>query len=122
MGHFISETGGNFDIIIDDGSHVPNHQLVSFETLWPSIKPGGMYIVEDIETNWWRPSSKIYGYTLKDQTNVVEKWKGLVETVNREFTGGHSLLTDENDAIYGNIVSVEFGQNIIFFHKALEGE
>ena len=57
LNHFVAETGGQFDIIIDDGSHVPNHQLISFENLWPSVKPGGMYIVEDIETNWWKDSS-----------------------------------------------------------------
>eukprot|EP00939_MAST-03C_sp_MAST-3C-sp1_P004281 g4281.t1 len=122
LNHFVSETGGMFDIIIDDGSHVPSHQLLSFETLWPSVKPGGMYIVEDIETNWWKPSAKIYGYTLNNQPNVVDKWKGLVETLNREFTNGRSPLTDENLAVYGSIASVEFGQNIIIFYKVLQGE
>ena len=120
--HFAKETGGNFDIIIDDGSRVPSHQLVSFETLWPHVRAGGMYIVEDIETNWWKSSASMYGYSLKKNPNVVEKWKGLVETVNREFTNGHSQLTDENLEIYGNIVSVEFGQNIIIIHKALKRE
>lgn len=122
LNYFIDETGGGFDIIIDDGSHLPSHQLISFETLWPSVKPGGMYIVEDIETNWWKPSARIYGYSLQNQPNVVELWKGLVESVNREFTNGHSKLTDEKPAIYGNVVSVEFGQNIIIFYKALQGE
>ena len=122
LNHFIKKTGGNFDVIIDDGSHVPKHQLVSFETLWPAVKPGGMYIVEDIETNWWKPTTNIYGYSLQNQPNVVEIWKGLVESVNREFTNGHSKLTDEKPDIYGNVVSVEFGQNIIIFHKALKGE
>jgi len=122
LNHFIKKTGGNFDVIIDNGSHVPSHQLVSFETLWPAVKPGGIYIVEDIETNWWKPSAKVYGYSLQNQPNVVEIWKGLVESVNREFTNGHSKLTDEKPDIYGNVVSVEFGQNIIIFHKALKGE
>jgi len=120
--HFIDETGGSFDVVVDDGSHVPSHQMISFETLWPSVKPGGMYIVEDIETSWWKPTASIYGYSLANEINVVEKWRGLVDTVNREFTHGRSLLTDENAAVYTSIASVEFGQNIIIFYKALEGE
>jgi hypothetical protein len=120
--HFVAETGGDFNVVIDDGSHVPNHQLLSFETLWPSVKPGGVYVVEDLETNWWKPTARVYDYSLANQTNVVEKWKGVVDTLNREFTGGHSRLTDENAAVYGSIVSAEFGQNILFFYKALKGE
>ena len=42
--------------------------------------------------------------------------------MNREFTDGRSQLTDENNDVYGDIVSVEFGQNIIVFYKALKGE
>jgi hypothetical protein len=124
LNHFIEKTGGNFDVIIDDGSHVPSHQLVSFETLWSSVKPGGVYIVEDVETNWWKPTAQmeVYGYSLQNQPNVVEIWKGVIDSVNREFTDGHSKLTDEKPEVYGSVASIEFGQNIIIFHKALEGE
>ena len=37
-----------FDIIIDDGSHDPKDQIKSFESLFPSLKCGGVYVVEDI--------------------------------------------------------------------------
>lgn len=37
-----------FDIIIDDGSHRPYHQIASFNALWPHVKEGGCYIVEDM--------------------------------------------------------------------------
>src|SRR6185503_1454341 len=32
-----------FDIIIDDGGHHWDEQQISFETLWPAVKEGGMY-------------------------------------------------------------------------------
>jgi hypothetical protein len=35
-------------IIIDDGSHVSDHQIVSLETLFPLMMPGGIYVVEDL--------------------------------------------------------------------------
>ncbi|KAI0124720.1 hard-surface induced protein 5 [Xylariales sp. AK1849] len=49
---FIDETGGEFDVIIDDGGHSMNQQQVSLNTLWKIVKPGGMYFVEDLETSY----------------------------------------------------------------------
>ncbi len=37
-----------FDVIIDDGSHMLEHQIASFKILFPRIKKGGIYIIEDI--------------------------------------------------------------------------
>ena len=36
------------DLIIDDGSHQLNHMVLSFDTLKHYLKPGGIYIIEDI--------------------------------------------------------------------------
>jgi hypothetical protein len=41
-----------FDIVIDDGSHASYHQLVTLQTLLPAVKPGGLYIIEDLN---WQP-------------------------------------------------------------------
>jgi hypothetical protein len=38
---------GPFDVIIDDGSHIIDHIIVSFETLFPLLNDNGTYIVED---------------------------------------------------------------------------
>jgi hypothetical protein len=45
--HVASEAGGAFDIVIDDGSHRVEHQLVSFDTLFPLLTSHGIYVVED---------------------------------------------------------------------------
>jgi hypothetical protein len=37
-----------FDVIIDDGGHDPVQQLVTLEELLPCLRPGGVYICEDI--------------------------------------------------------------------------
>lgn len=44
--------GGGFDIIIDDGSHVNRLILASFHHLWPYVKPGGLYVLEDMKTTY----------------------------------------------------------------------
>lgn len=38
----------SLDVIIDDGSHVLEHQTRARESLWPALKPGGWYFIEDI--------------------------------------------------------------------------
>jgi hypothetical protein len=37
-----------FDFILEDGSHNANHQMISFASLFKYVKPGGIYILEDI--------------------------------------------------------------------------
>lgn len=38
-----------FDMIIDDGSHNIDHQILSFNTLFKYLNVGGLYIIEDIK-------------------------------------------------------------------------
>ena len=41
---------GPFDIIVDDGSHVPEHIVISFGALFPTLVDGGFYAIEDVQT------------------------------------------------------------------------
>lgn len=43
----IHDTHGDFDVIIDDASHVSSLTIASFDLLWPRTEPGGIYAVED---------------------------------------------------------------------------
>ncbi len=36
------------DIVIDDGGHQPHQQIVTLEALLPHLRPGGVYICEDV--------------------------------------------------------------------------
>ena len=39
------------NVIIDDGSHVASDQLITLSNFYPMLKPGGIYIIEDIVEN-----------------------------------------------------------------------
>jgi hypothetical protein len=77
------------DLIVDDGSHHPEHQKVSFSFLFDKgLKPGGIYIVEDIEMNYWRRGDT-YGlpthYGKDSADSMMAHLKALTDVVNRRF-------------------------------------
>ena len=79
-------------MIIDDGSHLPSHQLLSLETLWPSLAPGGLYIVEDVETSYWAQHATLYGYSYIGQPSIVDRLKLVADTINRQGIGRYYVL------------------------------
>jgi predicted O-methyltransferase YrrM len=51
----VAKRHGPFDMVIDDGSHRPAHQMVAFNTLMTHLKPGGLYVIEDVHFGILRP-------------------------------------------------------------------
>jgi hypothetical protein len=49
------------DIVLDDGSHVARHQRIAFETLFPALNEGGLYVIEDLQTAYWADYDGGYG-------------------------------------------------------------
>jgi len=45
---YFANAGKDFDVAIDDGSHMSGDIITAFESLWPAVKPGGLYCVEDL--------------------------------------------------------------------------
>lgn len=67
---------GPFDIIIDDGSHIVEHQKKSFTFLFEYLKPGGIYIIEDVCTSYWS------AFNERGNSSIVDFCKKLVDDVN----------------------------------------
>lgn len=44
----LEQLGKDFDLIVEDGSHVKEHQLTAMNTLMPLLAPDGIYIMEDV--------------------------------------------------------------------------
>ncbi len=54
---------GPFDLIVEDGSHVWSHQIISLQTLLKHVAQGGRYIVEDLHTSFSNKFGKTGGVT-----------------------------------------------------------
>jgi len=88
----ISNEYGPFDFILDDGSHLNEHVIYSFETLFQYVKSGGMYIVEDVATSYF----PWYGGGLNDPKSMMEYFKKLTDDIN--FRGVENL--DDQAAVW----------------------
>lgn len=44
--------GGDVDLIIDDASHASFHQQLALKILFPALRSGGLYVIEDLH---WQP-------------------------------------------------------------------
>lgn len=47
----LANENSDIDIIVDDGSHIIKHQILTFEILFNTLKSGGQYIIEDLHTS-----------------------------------------------------------------------
>ena len=111
---------GPFDIGIDDGSHCWSHQILSFEVLFPQIRSGGLYIIEDIETSYKTHSSP--KHSLKYDTgpiSAMEYFRNLVDDLNFFGTGLDSQEGKEADwtNVQKTVEWVMFRPNAIVIKK-----
>ncbi len=67
---------GPFDVIIDDGSHLWEHQITSLRTMFPFVRDGGIYIVEDLHTNYGELADSYRGVATQ---SCMEYLKQLVD-------------------------------------------
>jgi hypothetical protein len=119
--------------IIDDGSHVPEHQVSSFDFLFAEVLlPGGTYIIEDIETSYWSRNG-LYGYQTRygyhHQHSVVEVFKDLLDDIQYEFLNlpareaqDRRLRGCVSEHTRLEINTIAFGQNCILITKKTAAE
>jgi hypothetical protein len=69
---------GPFDIIVEDGSHMWEHQTTSLRALFPFLRNGGHYVVEDLQTNYGAMASKYRGLASESCTEFLKRWMDLL--------------------------------------------
>lgn len=79
----IFELTESFDIIIDDGSHVSSDIVNAFCSLFSRVKPGGIYIVEDLHCSYWSQ----WGGGLYESKSAIVFFKQIVDIINYEHWG-----------------------------------
>lgn len=49
----LNAIGEPLDVVIDDGGHYMHQQQISLGVLFPALRPGGLYFIEDLHTSYW---------------------------------------------------------------------
>ena len=102
----VAEMGG-VDIVLDDGSHVAEHQIASYNALFPLLREGGLYMIEDLHTSYWRSFSGGY----RRQGAGIEFIKDIVDDMHGWYHT-HSARTPSKDQVgavhmYDSIAVIE---------------
>lgn len=77
---FLADYGKDWDIIIDDGGHFSNQIIISFNSLWPALKSGGLYCIEDLGVSYGEGSI----FVPKDWQNHMDFVKDKLDEINLE--------------------------------------
>lgn len=66
------------DVLIDDGGHTMQQQIVTFEELYPHVDANGVYLCEDLHTSYWSD----YGGGHRKSGSFIEYSKALIDQLN----------------------------------------
>jgi hypothetical protein len=107
----VVEIEGAPDIIVDDGSHISPLTIESFRILFPMLKPGGWYVIEDLHASYWDvPATD--GTDFKGGINnpnaILNFLKALVDSLN------YKDCPVPNQNIHG----IHFFEKIVFIQKS----
>ena len=102
-----------FDIIIDDGSHIHDHIIKSFTSLYPYLNNSGYYVVEDVINNYETTNFFTrYAYGL----NYYPTNKATVDEP------GYDHIDLKNSEDIKNLVALTFYRHLIFLKKGFNPE
>jgi hypothetical protein len=132
LNNIVSSVRHPIQFIIDDGSHVPEHQILTFNIFFEKLlEPGGVYIVEDIETSYWSHGG-LYGYYTnygyRHPNSFIEKVKPIIDKINCEFLlpvhnkQNNEILCNFSPDTLNMISTITFGQNCVIFTKKTTDE
>jgi hypothetical protein len=120
----IQQLESNFNIVIDDGSHVSMDIINSFIRYFPMVSPGGVYVIEDTHTLY----SRNFGGGILNEFSAYNFFKKLIDVVNFQWWSDHLKMEDYLSTFFlrgipdfihqGWIESIEFKNSVITVKKS----
>jgi len=103
---------GPIDIVIEDGGHTMTQQINTFEEIWPGVRDGGVFLIEDLHTSYWDN----YGGGMRRPGTFIEYAKNLVDQMNAWHSRDKDLLAV--DEYSKSIRGMHVYDSIVVFDKA----
>ncbi|CAL9406093.1 hypothetical protein [Streptomyces sp. enrichment culture] len=114
----VAEEHGPFDVIIDDGSHINAHMRTSFSVMFPHLRNGGFYVIEDTFTSYW-PGYGGHPEPGARPDTALEMVKGLIDSLHYEERPDGAATADY---IARNLVGLHAYHNLVFLEKGVNKE
>jgi hypothetical protein len=111
--HAMHAASGGFDVVIDDGSHMSPDVIATFQILFPLLKDGGLYVVEDTQTSYW-PVLKGSSINPDSTATTMGFFKSLIHGLNHAEMVGAQPPTD---TFARTVKSLHFYHNIVMIGK-----
>lgn len=108
----VNQKHGPFDLIVDDASHVNKLTIRSFEILFPLLKPGGLYIVEDLETSLWFLEYGGHPDPNDDTPTALKFFQRLIPQLLE-----NTLLAEYKNEYCGKLEFIHFYNNLVIIKK-----
>jgi len=88
-----AERNTDIDVFIDDGGHKMSEQQITFGTMFKSVKPGGIYILEDLHTSveCKMPEKSVFNWGDPKKTTTLD----MLENFNKTGVIKSDYLTEE---------------------------
>ena len=115
--HRIVEQSGPFRVIIDDGSHRPEHLRETFGILFPLLEDGGFYALEDVQTSYWPKWGG--SMDIKDPSRSMGMVKDLLDGLNYEEWQRDGYEPSYTDL---HVVAIHCYHNLIIIEKGTNAE
>jgi len=104
------------DILIDDGSHRAKDQKATFEEMYYHVRKPGVYLIEDIEFNYWSDKDK------KSPDNFMKHMKNKIDEINIRRTMHRKVAMSypfkDNDIRFTNSTNnITFYDGVVVLEK-----
>lgn len=114
-----------FDLIIEDGSHISSDIVKAFALYFPALKSGGLFVAEDLHCSYWSE----YEGGIYHPYSSMSFFKHIADMINHEHWGVRKKRTELiagfkelsnfelSESLLGEISSVEFVNSVCVVRK-----
>jgi cephalosporin hydroxylase len=93
---------GKIDIVLDDGGHTYDQQIITTEMLLENIKDGGLLVIEDTHTSYMKGFGEA-------KYSFINYTKNMIDRINKRFS---KLSNNKNET---RVWSIEIYESIVAF-------